>query len=240
MNNINTLEKILDDFLYILHHNKDTLMWQREEETDTNHFDYTFTVPLTQIPVVSAKTKKSCTICSRRMFYKPGQFDTPHSLAPFLLLVHNEYLYSQEKIFYNTLVNEKMSFLLQQINCLPTQFIIREVVRCHFAREDILNPLWAKNCTQHIQEDIHKFKIKGILVVGEAIRLLFPNNSHENLGQIINFCKLPTLLTPGPSRIIYMQSKGIAIMKINKEQDNILLNIKTFLDYFSNKDNTSI
>jgi len=199
-----------------------TLLFHRSNESPPIEVDLSFS------PVISEKTveeyikKDVCTFCDRRISYKGKQFTNPSVKLPYLVLIHNSFIMSQKQYYESASVNTLFRNMIKgALMCNDEDLLIREILRCHFGLEDEKNPEYVKNCRQHIRKDIEKFKIQGILILGQAASLLFANdleNINKITGQIIEFEGVPAMICPGPNRIDYMMQKNMDSEKIKTEK----------------------
>ena len=108
--------------------------------------------------------------------------------------------------------------------------MVREVLRCHFSSEDILDKKLFENCKTHIKDDIKKYNIKTILVVGEAIKLIFSGESdlQSKINKKTLLFDLPIFSIMGASRICFMEEKKMPQKRIKEEIDSISFGLQQF------------
>ena len=228
---IQDFSKIVQDFHYVLTHlDSQAVIWKRDKESIPDSQDFSFQLKQPTISESTTQTHSGCVLCRHRIFYK-ADHDTPKTAAvPYLLLVHNDELISGNCIYQKNQLNKEMHDLLDRANVKASSFLVREVLRCHFDKNDVSNSEYINNCLEHLRADIKNLHVKKILIVGEAIRLLFPNKKSIVLGQWIKYEDLPAILTPGPSRLLYMKKNSFESHAFEKEREKIISNIKLFLN----------
>lgn len=223
---------IIRDFGRLLSENPQALLYRRDGEPDPE------TIPLHFKPAVAEKTvekmmdARSCTRCRERLSYKPGQFETTRPTLPYLILVHNRVLRKQEIFFQNSAENDLFEKIITgTTGHHPREFLIREALRCHFMTENKTpDPQWFRNCSDHLQADIVRHNIRGMLVMGEAATILVPEREKllKLLGQVVEFAGIPTVFTPGPSRLVFLQQKNRPAEEILAEKKKIFAAVSLF------------
>jgi len=228
---LDDLQSVLINFTRLLKKQPQSFLYQRENEIDPAQIDLSYT------PVVARKVLKKivrgdlCTLCENRISYKPNQFKKSNGKLPYLIILQNNFLAKKNQYFQDRaadLMFRKIISATLKNDC--DQFVIHELLRCHFPSEakNLDQPI--QNCLTHIHEEIKQYNIKGILIMGGSAPLLFPNKQKlQNLiGNVFEFCKLPTVISPGPQRLTYMQQKGFADNKILEEKRKIFSNVNLF------------
>lgn len=214
------LRDIVSDFTQLLRE-KSFPVLRRENEPPVENFDSSFT-PLISEKIVEQVSASVCTLCSRRISYKHGQFEMKkHPALPYLILLHNPFLSPTSGFFHDQEVNSLFRKMIEtSLGSAPEKFLIREILRCHFSKEDQSDPDWVNKCSSHILTDIQEFKIRGILIVGQAAALLFPDKDElsKKSGKIISMHGLPALVMPGPNRLVFMREKNHPKDKIDAER----------------------
>lgn len=214
------LRDIVSDFTQLLKE-KSFPVIRRESEPPAENFDNSFT-PVIPEKIVEQVAASVCTLCPRRISYKKAQFDMlRRPQLPFLILVHNPFLGPTSGYFHDQEVNTLFRKMIETtLGAPPERFLIREILRCHFSTEDQTHPDNISNCATHIKKDIGEFDLKGILLVGQAAALLFPDKDElaSKSGKIITLHGLPALVMPGPNRLVFMREKNFAKDKIDAER----------------------
>lgn len=224
--------EIIRDFGRLLAESPRSLLFRREGEPDPE------TIPLHFKPAVAEKTvekmvdTRSCTRCSERLSYKPGQFEINRPALPYLILVHNRVLRDKDIFFQNSDENDMFQRIIEgTTGHHPREFLIREALRCHFMTESkVPDPRWFRNCVDHLQADIGRHDIQGMLIMGEAATILVPERERLNgmLGKTVNFLGIPSVFTPGPSRLVYLQQKNRPAEEILEEKKKIFAAVSLF------------
>ena len=230
---------ILEDFLAVLQKRSRSLVWKYAGEADPleiNETDFSFQpAAFLKQPFTSEKIrqkfyqKDACTLCPRRMSYKRGQFEGKAPEFPLLMIVHNAFLGANGRTYHNPQVeNEFIKLLQESLKLPPEKFLQREALRCHFGAEEIYNETQVKNCQTHLSADIQKYKIKAILIIGEAAPIIFQEKEElsDRMNQISEFMGLPTMVTYGPSRISFMKKNRYPADKIALQRQAIIKNIQ--------------
>lgn len=217
---------------YLQHEDKSLLIWRRNDEADPLSIDLSFEPELREATVESFLEPNVCTLCERRIGYKPGQFGREQGKAPFLILIHNSFILDRGRFFEDVKVNEIFVNMIRAgLGRPPHDFVVREVLRCYFGAEDEGNGDYLQNCRKHLAEDIEGYKVKGIVIIGQAAPLIFGSDKRvlEGLtGSIKPLFGTPAMVMPGPARIVYMQKKGFAPEKIVAEKRAILGYLENF------------
>ncbi len=229
---LDALKRILEDYLFILHKRLDMLVWKHDGESEPYKTDFSFTTITQNQLVHQFKEKDSCTLCHRRISYKINQFEEKVKISiPLLILVHNTFLSQKGKIYHEPEVeNEFKSILKESLEEMNPNLLVREVLRCHFGSEEVQNEEWIKHCQAHIQSDLEKYTIKGIWVVGEAAPLLFKDKEDltKRMGKTTYFMGLPTIVSYGPSRLVFMKKNKYPQDKISNIRSIIIQKIQNF------------
>lgn len=208
------------------------LLFHRSDEPVPLEIDLSFS------PIISEKTVEEfikqdvCTFCDRRISYKTGQFSKPELKLPYMILIHNSFI-MKEKQFYESPSIDKIfrNMIRGGLKCNESDILIRESLKCHFGGSDEKNPQYIVHCMQHIRKDIDRYKIKGILILGQAASLLYNNDIakiNKITGQIIEFEGVPAMVCPGPNRIDYMNQNNMDPEKIKSEKLSILNYLNKF------------
>jgi len=209
-------------------------IWQRENEPDPLAINLSFHPQISETIFENYADKTVCTLCARRIGYKPGQFTKNKSTLPYLILLHNSFILSSESYFEDSSENNLFKKMIQSVfEKDPSEFLVREIIKCYFGQKDEFDQTNIQNCIKHIEADILKYKIKGILVIGQASKFLAqilnkPLNSLIN--KKISFLNIATMICPGPNRIVFMHKNNYSKEKIEEEKNiikQILLNFKS-------------
>ncbi|MES0488649.1 MAG: uracil-DNA glycosylase family protein [Leptospirales bacterium] len=212
----------------------DTLVWNRENEADPLAIDLSFAPPIAETTVETLYDPKVCVMCSRRIGYKPRQFDEELVKLPYLVLIHNSFILAKKQYYEMPSADKLFRKMISAGLGVPTEsLLIREVLRCYFGKNDENDPANFSNCVQHIREDIDQYKLKGILILGQAAPVLFGRDKEaleKVTGKITTFEGLPTVVTSGPQRLVYMHSKRFEQAKIDDEKRRILSHLLLFRD----------
>ena len=221
---------ILDSSISILRSceysfDKSTFLWEIEDDLDISNIDLGFhpleTVKNESTIVIPHYNSSLCTLCYKRISYKPRQFDKNQPVLPFLIITYNVFLTKQQNTFNDPNIDKEFqALILKGTNHPVDSFLIREALRCHFGTEEVNNAIHFDNCRSHIEKDILNFGIKGMLVIGEAINIVFKNKKDVDayLYKIDTYLGIPTIATPGPSRLVFMQQKGYPADRIHDEK----------------------
>ena len=222
---------------FILNKRLNTLVWKYDAEPEPHESDFSFTSVIPTRVLEKFYEEDSCTLCSRRVSYKADQFSKKNTNnIPLLILLHNTFLAQKNKLYHEPESDREFQRLLKQVwqkdveETTKLNFLIREVLRCHFGSEEINHKEWIEHCQTHIQNDIEKYSIQGIWVVGEAAPLLFKEKEEliKRMKHVTHFMGLPTIVTHGPSRIVFMKKKKYPKEKIEEVQKNIFEKIQNF------------
>ena len=217
-----------------------SLIWNRESEVDPLTIDLSFSPPIAEKTVETLYDPDVCALCSRRIGYKPRQFDTKPLALPYLVLIHNSFILATKQYFESPAADKLFRKMISAGLGVSTEsLLIREVLRCYFGKPDEADPGNFTNCIKHIREDIDNYKLKGILILGQAAPILF-GRSKEALekvsGKITTFEGLPTIVTSGPQRLLYMQSKHFDQKTVDDEKRRILNHLLLFRDKVMSSD----
>lgn len=224
--------EILDDLSNVIKQQGRHLLYKTPDEPLPDSYDFSFThsVPA-QKTIKRTYNRNLCTDCDRRISYKHRQFTTEEPELPYLILVHNPFLGEHGRFFQDPDVNRLFETMIKNtIGRPPSSFLVREVLRCHFGSEDINNEEFQKNCEKHIFNDINRFNLKGVLLMGQAAPLMINDlqKLKSEAGRVTELFSLPAVITPGPNRIIQMQKRRMSAEKIKSEKLLIFNALKTF------------
>lgn len=208
------------------------LLFKRNNEEDPLDIDLSFSPVISEKTVETFRDPDVCTLCSKRVGYKPDQFTTKAPHLPFLILIQNSFKLSRENYFENSEENQIFINMIKAgLNCHPGDLLVREILRCYFGKTDEKNHEFTENCLKHLREDIARFKIRGILILGQAASLLFDDNKEKIAGQtgkVIKIEGIPAIISPGPNRIRYMNENKFDPEKVKAEKVTILNYLKKF------------
>ncbi|MDH5716134.1 MAG: hypothetical protein OEZ22_00680 [Spirochaetia bacterium] len=221
--------EILKNINYILRNNKNNLIYKKEAEALPESYNLSFHPILPEKTIEKIYNEKLCVSCSKRISYKENQFDDNRPKLPFLILIHNT-LKKDQKYFQDINADTMFKNMIQNtLGFLPEDFLIREVLRCHFSADEIENEIWIKNCKSNIYNDIKNFKIKGILIIGDAVKFFINKTEmNNNFNKVTEVLGLPAVFSAGPNRIIYLQNKKYTNTIIKQEKLKIFNSIKLF------------
>lgn len=231
---LSSFVQILDDARYLL---KSTdYIFQKAQEADPFSYDLSFVPPVAEKFVEKVLRSDLCTLCERRMSYKPNPFYNEKVSQPYLVLIHNIFIdplphpNRKKKYFQDPLTNDWFHhFFLEFFKSPPEDFLVREVLRCHFGKEDIKKKKWIEQCKSHIMEDIVQHDIRGILILGEAAPLLFEKETaQKNIGKVIRFVDRPTVISSGPGKMTYFQKKNFDKESLQVEKEKIFKALAVF------------
>lgn len=210
---------------------RDFFLWKRDGEPRPEEIGFSFTPIVAEKLIASILDKNACTLCARRISYKKEQFAKREPREPYLFLVHNDFL-GPKAGFYNK-AQENTLFLKMIESVLgfsAKDALVRELVRCHFSKEDLKDESVVQNCSVHLRRDLEDSKIRGILLFGQAASLVFRTKEslalHEN--RVFTWNNLPTMVCPGPNRLVFMREKGYSKEQIDAERRKIF----DVLEYF--------
>lgn len=152
---------------------------------------------------------------------------------PYLVLVHNDFLNPKAKYYNSAEENalfEKMLEAVWQIH--PSLLLVREILRCHFAPDNLSEPANLENCFTHLRRDLETARYRGILLVGKAASLVFPEkiDLEKRQDAVFEWQGLPAMVCPGPNRLVYMREKKFAKEQIDSERQKIFATLTTFRD----------
>lgn len=233
---LNLLSEAIGDFISFLK-SPEKQIWKRNDEADPADIDLSFQ-PEAPLPVLDTlQNPGACTLCERRISYKPGQFHIQAPTLPYLILVHNSFQQTSSRVFHHAESDEVFQKIIEGVlGYSADNFLIRDPLRCHFGKEEVGNPEWFANCVSHIIDDLERWKIKGILVMGEAATLVEKNKDElkKRIGKVTEFCSLPAVFTPGPTRLVFLRQNKYPSDKINEERRKIFAAVKIFKDQVMN------
>ena len=232
---IEEYKEILDSSIRILKSfDTNYNLWKLENEDAPTSFDLNFNPiiePVEYSVVNTHYNPNACVLCYKRVSYKPKQFETNIPQLPLLILIHNNFVTKNtNKYSDDSLDREFNEMLLEGTGYKSNSFCVREVLRCHFGDTDIHVQEHYTNCMVHLREDIKQFNIQGILVIGEAVNIVFKEKKdiEKYLYKIDTYLDIPTIATPGPSRLLFMKKNGYSDIKINEERAKIQRAIQQF------------
>ncbi len=223
--------EILKDFQYLIKRRQSKLLWRRDSELEPELYDLSFQPALKSSTVERVFQSDLCTRCQRRISYKKEQFTEEVPSLPYMILVQNTFIGEESGYYQDPAVDEMFRKIISSVlKHSVEEFLVREVLRCHFGAEEASDQRWVANCKSHIEDDIQKFNLKGILIIGQAAPLLFPEKEElKNLiGQVNQFMGIPMVVTPGPTRLVYMQRNNFSKDKIVTEKKKIFNAVQLF------------
>lgn len=199
-------------------------LWRGAEEPDPETIDLSFHPVIAEKVVERALDKNACTLCARRISYKRGQFEPLQPAQPYLFLVHNDFLGPRAGFYHKPEENALFEKMIEGVLGFPAaSCLVREILRCHFSNEDTGDPAALAHCATHLRQDIERAGIRGILLIGRAASFVFPekNQLAEKQGKVFEWNGLPTMVLPGPNRLVYMREKGFPRAQIDAERKKI-------------------
>jgi hypothetical protein len=207
------------------------LLWRRDPEPDPAEIPLSFKPVIAEKVVERALDKSACVLCDRRISYKKDQFNTVGPQQPYLFLVHNPFIGPKSAFYHNPAENALFEKMIEAVLGLhPREMLVREILRCHFSAEDVLQSEYIENCSKHLRAELAAHNIKGILLFGQAATLVFKDKqqlkARENL--IFEWQGIPTMVCPGPNRLVYMREKNFDREQIDAERQNIFSILSKF------------
>ena len=221
---------ILSDLISILKTRKNYI-YSEFDEVDPFDYNLSFTSIISKNTVDKIVDNNLCTLCLKRVSYKTIPFEKKIPNQKTLILIHNPFLDVKDQYFQNSKVNDLFKKIINKtLDIEVDNFLVREVLRCHFGDKNTNSSEWLDNCKQHLQNDIEKYQIQNIIIIGNAVRLLFKENQEikERAYKISTFMNLPCIISPGPEKIIYMQNKNYTSEKITEEKNKIIKSLSIF------------
>ena len=203
---------------------KSVFLWRGEHEPDPAAISLSFKPVIAEKIVHRTLDKHACVACERRISYKKDQFTAVKPLHPYLILVHNDFLGPRAAFYNDAAENSLFEKMFETVlGFHPKAAMVRELLRCHFSKEDTGMPAYVANCQQHVRKDLEHAEIRGIVIVGRAASFLFPDKQELATKQntVFEWQGLPTALCPGPNRLTYMREKNYPAEQINAERKNI-------------------
>ena len=208
-------------------------LWKHDNEDDPESADFSFRPVVSEKLVERTLDKNACVLCAQRISYKRGQFSPQHPAQPYLLLVHNDFLGPRGGIYQNAEEDALFNRMVERVlGFAPAEALVREVLRCHFAADNLNSAELLQNCFSHLRADIENYKIKGILLFGKAASLVFTDKAKLEAmqGQVFEWQGVATTVCAGPGRLVYMREKGFAKEAIDAERQKIFAALTTFKD----------
>ncbi|MCX7633989.1 MAG: hypothetical protein N2Z22_11725 [Turneriella sp.] len=220
---------LLDDLQKVVTE-RQFFLWQAGHEPAPESYDLSVRPAIAEKALEVTVDKFACTLCSRRISYKKGQFEPTLPLRPFLFLIHNDFLGPKAEFYNNPEENALFVKMVEGVlGFHPREALVREIVRCHFSKEETGNTDSVQNCTIHLHRDIAR-GIRGILLFGQAASFVIRDKAklQELQGKVFPWHGLPTMVVPGPARLIAMREKKLARDQIDAERRRIYEILKTF------------
>jgi len=206
-------------------------LWRGSEEPDPQTINLSFRPVIAEKVVERALDRNACTLCARRISYKKGQFEPRQPVQPYLFLVHNDFLGPRAGFYHKPEENELFEKMIEGVlGFPPASFLVREILRCHFSQEDTGDAAALAHCSTHLRRDIDQAGIRGIMLVGQAASFIFPEKNQllEKQGKVFEWNGLPTMVLPGPGRLVYMREKGFPRAQIDAERKKIFALLTMF------------
>jgi hypothetical protein len=210
---------------------RSVFLWRRSDEPDPMAIDLSFRPVIAEKIVERALDKTACVLCPRRISYKKGQFVATQPVEPYLFLVHNDFLGPRAGYYNKPEENMLFEKMIEGVLGFPAKnLLVREILRCHFSKEDTGDPAALANCATHLRQDIERAGIRGIVLVGQAASLVFRDKAEltAKQGKIFEWNGVRTMLLPGPNRLVYMREKGYPREQIDAERRKIYELLRMF------------
>lgn len=204
--------------------NRSFFLWRGAEEPDPAEIDLSFRPVIAEKVVERALDKNACVLCARRISYKKGQFEPATPVEPYLFLIHNDFLGPRAGYYNKSEENTLFEKMIEGVLGFPAKnVLVREILRCHFSKEDTGDPAALANCSTHLRHDIERASIRGIVLVGQAASFVFRDKAElaEKQGKVFEWNGVRTIVLPGPNRLVYMREKGFAREQIDAERKKI-------------------
>lgn len=208
-------------------------LWKRAEEPPPESINLSFRPAVAEKVVERALDKNACVLCARRISYKKDQFSARQPTQPYLFVVHNDFLAPRAGFYNDPEENALFERMIEKVlGFSAKEALVREILRCHFGKEDTGDPHALQNCTIHLRQDIERAQIRGILVVGQAASFLWPDRKQliGLQGRVFEWNGVKTMVLPGPNRLVYMRKKGFLREQIDAERRKIFAILTTFRD----------
>ncbi len=226
------LTSVLQGLRGVIHNHPEYLVYLREGEKSPDSIELDWKkrhiIPRVFKP---AKTENLCTACPRRISYKPYQFTPNFPEIPLLVVVQNHLLVDNDNIYHeaSTAVQFQSIFTVAFGGDFK-KFLYREALRCHFSKADATNQEYRENCSQHVRKDIDNFRIRGIIFLGGAAPLFYPDPAgiKDANGKILEYYGIPALFSHGPERMAALVERKTPAEKIQAEKEQIIRNLKNF------------
>lgn len=203
---------------------KSVFLWRGEHESDPAGISLSFKPVIAEKIVHRTLDRNACVACERRISYKKEQFTVTKPLHPYLILIHNDFLGPRAGFYNDVAENSLFEKMFEAVlGFHPQAGLVRELLRCHFSKEDTGAQSYVANCLQHVRKDLEQGEIRGIIIVGKAATYLFPDKHELTAKQntVFEWQGLPTALCPGPNRLTFMREKNYPVEQINAERKNI-------------------
>jgi hypothetical protein len=212
---------------------RDFFLWRRGNEPDPREIQLSFRPVIAEKVIEKQLDKNACTLCARRISYKKDQFTQRAPLKPYLLLVHNDFLGPRSGFYQNPAEDSLFEKMIHGVlGNPPRDFLVREILRCHFSSDETGEVQQLAHCESHIRHDIESYGLKGILIVGKAATFVFRDKAglaaKENL--VFDWQNLPTMVCSGPNRLQYMRDKNFPKDQIDAERQKIFETLRIFKD----------
>jgi len=212
---------------------RSVLLWQRSDEPDPLNISLSFRPVIAEKIVHQALDRNACVACERRISYKKDQFAPVTPVEPYLVLVHNDFLGPRAAYYNDPAENALFEKMFEGVlGFSPRAALVREILRCHFSKEDTGSEGYLANCMQHVRRDIEHAGVRGILLMGKAASFVFRDKAElaARQNKVFEWQNLPTMLCPGPNRLTYMREKNFPVEQINAERQNIFAVLTMFRD----------
>lgn len=208
-------------------------LWKRDSEPEPGDVSLSFKPVIAEKVVEQVFDKTACTLCPRRISYKKDQFSQVRPVEPYLLLVHNDFLGPRAGFYNKSEENALFEKMIEGVlGFQPRTAVVREILRCHFSKEDTGEQLTLDNCSSHLRHDIEQYGIKGIILFGQAASFVFKEKNElvARQNQVFEWNGVRTMVCSGPNRLVFMREKGYPKDQIDAERKKIFATLQIFRD----------
>lgn len=203
---------------------KSVFLWKGDSEIDPQRVSLSFKPVIAEKILHRTLDRNACVSCNRRISYKKDQFAEAKPAQPYLILVHNDFLGPRAGFYNDSSENSLFEKMFESVlGFHPRIALVREILRCHFSKEDTSEVMYVVNCLKHVRRDLEQAGIRGVVIVGKAASLLFPDKTELSARQnkVFEWQGVSAALCPGPNRLTYMREKNYPIEQINAERQII-------------------
>ncbi len=225
------LHNILSGLVAILEDAPQSFLLRRDAEPSPDSINISFKPVVPEKVVEKVLTPGLCTACEKRINYKPNQFEARAPKYPYLILVHNPRAMSKDRVYEGKEENELFEKMIEATyKKKASDFLVRDAVRCNFGTIYSNLAESAKACRTHVEDDIAKYNIKGVIVIGRAANLLVQDKQKlAALSQTVTpFFSVPTIFVSGPERIVALRKKNAPEEETYKARRSAYDSLKLF------------